>query len=42
MGQSATRLIVDANGVVQSTNLAECHGKTVQQLREAGRAFDFR
>lgn len=42
MGQSAIRLTVDTNGVVQSTNLAECHGKTVQQLREAGRAFDFR
>ena len=42
MGQSAIRLIVDTNGVVQAANLAECHGKTVQQLRDAGRAFDFR
>ena len=42
LGKLAIQLSVDANGVIKSENIAGCHGKTVRQLRDAGRAFDFR
>lgn len=34
-------ITVDRNGRVQAPNLADCDGKTVDQLRRAGRAADF-
>jgi hypothetical protein len=32
---------ISTNGMVSAENLADCDGKTVAQLRDAGRAFDF-
>jgi len=39
---TATQLRVDAAGMVRVQNLPDCNGATVQQLRESGRAFDYR
>ena len=35
-------LSVDAKGVINARNIKECHGKSVREMRAAGRAFDFR
>lgn len=32
---------ITAEGLVQAKNLADCDGKTVAELRDEGRAFDF-
>ena len=42
LGNVVIQLTVGADGVVAAENLASCHGKTLQALRDAGRAFDFR
>ena len=33
-------LLVGANGIVKGPNLADCDGRSIQSLREDGRAFD--
>ncbi len=35
-------LTINAKGVIDARNIQECNGKTVRELRAAGRAFDFR
>jgi hypothetical protein len=35
-------LTVDTQGIVRATNLEDCNGRRVAQLREDGQAFDFR
>ena len=42
MGVSPVKFFVDAGGKIEEGNIAECHGKTLQELRDEGRAFDFR
>ena len=42
MGIQTFRLKIDANGVAQAPNLEGCDGKTVEELREARRAFSYR
>ena len=41
MGMQPFRLQIDADGVVQAPKLKGCDGKTIEQLRESGRAFFF-
>jgi hypothetical protein len=36
-----TVITIDAQGILHWENLPSCDGKTVDQLREEGRAFDF-
>ena len=42
LGVTPLKFFVDAGGKIEEGNIAECHGKTLQQLRDADRAFDFR
>ena len=42
MGMQPFRLKIDANGMTQAPNLEGCDGKTVEELREAKRAFYYR
>jgi len=42
LGQTAVRITVGADSVIEARNIAGCDGKTVQELRDAGRAFDLR
>ena len=42
LGVTPLQLIVDADGAIEAGRIAECHGKTLRELRAAGRAFDFR
>lgn len=42
LGTTALRITVRADSVIEAKNLAGCGGKTVQELRDAGRAFDLR
>ena len=42
LSPAAQALRIDANGVVSSqSNLPDCNGATVAELREAGRTYDF-
>ena len=41
LGVTPLQLIVGADGVIEAEKIAECHGKTLRELRDAGRAFDF-
>jgi hypothetical protein len=34
-------ITITAEGIVDAKNLEDCDGKTVEALRETGRAFDF-
>jgi hypothetical protein len=36
-----TEITIDAQGVLHWQNRPDCDGKTVDQLREEGKAFDF-
>ena len=42
LGPLSQQLTVSSNGVILSRRIAGCHGKTVQELRESGRVFDFK
>ncbi len=41
LGVSPIQLTVGADGRVEAGKIAECHGKTLRELRADGRAFDF-
>ena len=41
-GRVPVVLRVGPDGVIDAGKLRDCHGKSVQQLRKAGRAFDLR
>ena len=41
LGAATIQFSVNANGVIEAGNIAACNGKTVRELRDAGRAFDF-
>lgn len=42
LGISSIKISVSADGMVKAGKLAECDGKTIKELRDAGRAFDLR
>ena len=42
LGVTPLQLIVDADGMIEAGKIAGCNGKTLRELRDAGRAFDFR
>lgn len=42
LGQIAVQVNVAPNGLVKAGNLKDCDGKTVGELRDAGRAFDYK
>lgn len=41
LGALKLHLIVSADGRIEDGNIAGCNGKTLQELRASGRAFDF-
>ena len=41
LGVPPLQLTVDADGAIEAGKIAECHGKTLRELRADGRAFDF-
>ena len=41
LGVTPVQFIVDPEGVVESGNIAECSGKTLRELRDAGRTIDY-
>jgi len=41
-GRVPVVLKIGPDGMVDAGKLKDCHGKSLQQLREAGRAFDLR
>lgn len=42
LGVTAAQVTLNTDGKIEATNIADCDGKTVQELRDVGRAFDYR
>lgn len=42
LGVGALQLTLKSDGKVDAQNIDDCDGKTAQELRDAGRAFDYR